>query len=166
MQIRRTFLKRVLKEYSNHNNNIICYVLKGYKAFPMCFKRVSKAFQKGFKRVSKRFKTFQKGFQSVLKEFQSISKGFHSDLKPPRKRGGWRISYDMTKVITYHWSTCVRHGEQQNRNHDSSWKILKESKTLRKMRSWKMQQCKNFILFRQIAGSSKEEWLRNFSLSN
>ena len=72
----------------------------------------------------------------------------------------------MAKVITYHWSTCVWHAEQQNRNDDSSWKTQKESKTLRKMSSWKIQQCKNLVLFRQIARSSKEEWVRNFSLSN
>ena len=97
MQIRRTFflptfLKQVLKEYSNHKNN---YLLRSKglqsvsKGFPKRFKRVSKLFQKGFQSVSKgfpkSFKAFQKGFQRVLKgfpkSFKAFQKGFQSVLK-------------------------------------------------------------------------------------
>ena len=105
MQIRRTFflptfLKQVLKEYSNHKNNYYLLRSKGLqsvsKGFPKCFKRVSKLFQKGFqsvlkgfpkrfKRVSKGFtkgfKAFTKGFKRVSKEFQSVSKGFPKSFK-------------------------------------------------------------------------------------
>ena len=101
MQIRRTFflptfLKQVLKEYSNHKNN---YLLRSKglqsisKGFPKRFKRVSKLFQKGFQSVSKGFpkcfKRVSKEFQRVSKEFQSVSKGFPKCFK--------RVSKGFTK---------------------------------------------------------------------
>ena len=41
---------------------IICYILKGYKAFPKCFKRVLKGFPKSFKAFQKGFKPSETGF--------------------------------------------------------------------------------------------------------
>ena len=67
-----TFLKRVLKEYSNHNNENNYYLLRSQgptkrfqcvlKGFPSRFK----AFQKGLKTVSK---GFPKRFKKVSKVF-------------------------------------------------------------------------------------------------
>ena len=61
-----SFLKQVLKEYSNHKNNYYLLRSKGLQSVLKGFPRSFKTFQKGFQTVSK---GFPKRFKRVSKVF-------------------------------------------------------------------------------------------------